>query len=224
MARRATRRWTARRGARAKPWWRDRRPTSAFLKTLCEAEGFRAGQFDTGFIDRNLEALGVEPQPVDEVAVAAGASALISRARSSGCAWRRSRTSDEPSVALVDATTASSCSATRSVAAVPVDGRTARPRSVAARLGRSTAPSACAIPGPTDAGDRRSSRPTGPCIVCTTGRQTLVQPSRSLRGRSRAHGRGRRRQGADARQARSPSSCSRATGSRRASASPSSRR
>ena len=30
----------------------------AFLKKLCEAEAFRAGRFDTGFIDRNLDALG----------------------------------------------------------------------------------------------------------------------------------------------------------------------
>jgi 3-methylcrotonyl-CoA carboxylase alpha subunit len=52
---------------------------AAFLKKLCEAEGFRAGPFDTGFIDRNITSLGVGPQPVDEVAVSFGASALISR-------------------------------------------------------------------------------------------------------------------------------------------------
>jgi 3-methylcrotonyl-CoA carboxylase alpha subunit len=52
---------------------------TAFLKKLCEAPEFRAGQFDTGFIDRNLDALGVGPQPLDEVAVSFGAAALISR-------------------------------------------------------------------------------------------------------------------------------------------------
>jgi len=52
---------------------------AAFLKKLCEAEEFRAGQFDTGFIDRNLEALGVGPQPIDEIAASFGAAALISR-------------------------------------------------------------------------------------------------------------------------------------------------
>jgi len=51
----------------------------AFLKKLCEAEEFRAGRFDTGFIDRNLDALGVGPQPLDEVAASFGAAALISR-------------------------------------------------------------------------------------------------------------------------------------------------
>jgi 3-methylcrotonyl-CoA carboxylase alpha subunit len=50
---------------------------AAFLKKLCEAEGFRAGQFDTGFIDRNLDALGVGPQPIDVEAVRLGALRLL---------------------------------------------------------------------------------------------------------------------------------------------------
>lgn len=52
---------------------------TAFLKKLCEAEGFRAGQFDTGFIDRNIENLGVGPQPMDELAIASGAALLTLR-------------------------------------------------------------------------------------------------------------------------------------------------
>jgi len=51
----------------------------AFLKKLCEAKEFRAGRFDTGFIDRNLESLGIGPQPLDEIAASFGAAALISR-------------------------------------------------------------------------------------------------------------------------------------------------
>jgi 3-methylcrotonyl-CoA carboxylase alpha subunit len=43
-----------------------------FLKALTEAEGFRAGDFDTGFIDRNVEALGAVPQPMDAEAVRLG--------------------------------------------------------------------------------------------------------------------------------------------------------
>ncbi len=50
---------------------------AAFLKRLCEAEGFRAGAFDTGFIDRNADALGAVPQPPDRAAIAAGAIMLI---------------------------------------------------------------------------------------------------------------------------------------------------
>lgn len=39
------------------------RSNVAFLKALCEAPDFRAGRFDTGFIDRNLDALGAVPRP-----------------------------------------------------------------------------------------------------------------------------------------------------------------
>jgi 3-methylcrotonyl-CoA carboxylase alpha subunit len=48
-----------------------------FLKKLCEAEGFRAGPFDTGFIDRHAEALGAVALPLDRAAVAAGAIMLL---------------------------------------------------------------------------------------------------------------------------------------------------
>ena len=52
------------------------RTNLAFLKALAEAEGFRAGAFDTGFIDRNMAALGAEPQPLDAAAIAAAALQL----------------------------------------------------------------------------------------------------------------------------------------------------
>jgi 3-methylcrotonyl-CoA carboxylase alpha subunit len=51
----------------------------AFLKALCEAEGFRHGPFDTGFIDRNLQALGAVPRPTDAAVAAAGALYLVRR-------------------------------------------------------------------------------------------------------------------------------------------------
>jgi 3-methylcrotonyl-CoA carboxylase alpha subunit len=50
---------------------------AGFLKRLCEAEEFRAGRFDTGFIDRNLDALGVGPQPLDAEAVRLGVLKLL---------------------------------------------------------------------------------------------------------------------------------------------------
>jgi 3-methylcrotonyl-CoA carboxylase alpha subunit len=49
------------------------RTNLAFLKKLAEAEGFRDGPFDTGYIERNVAALGAEPQPLDAAAVAAAA-------------------------------------------------------------------------------------------------------------------------------------------------------
>jgi 3-methylcrotonyl-CoA carboxylase alpha subunit len=51
----------------------------AFLKALCEAEGFRTGPFDTGFIDRNLQALGAVEREPSPNAVAAGALYLVER-------------------------------------------------------------------------------------------------------------------------------------------------
>jgi 3-methylcrotonyl-CoA carboxylase alpha subunit len=59
------------------------RTNLAFLKALCEAPGFRAGAFDTGFIDRNLESLGAVPRPLDPEAVRLGALELLHRE------WRR---------------------------------------------------------------------------------------------------------------------------------------
>ena len=52
------------------------RTNLAFLKKLTEAPGFREGPFDTGFIERNISALGAEPQPLDAAAVAAAALQL----------------------------------------------------------------------------------------------------------------------------------------------------
>lgn len=53
------------------------RTNTAFLRALADAPGFRAGTFDTGFIDRNLDALGAVPQAVDATAVRAAALALL---------------------------------------------------------------------------------------------------------------------------------------------------
>ena len=50
----------------------------AFLQKLCDAEGFREGPFDTGFIDRNLEALGAVVRGSDSRAAAFGVLALLS--------------------------------------------------------------------------------------------------------------------------------------------------
>ena len=48
-----------------------------FLRALADAPEFRAGRFDTGFIDANLEALGAVEQPLDEEAARLGALMLI---------------------------------------------------------------------------------------------------------------------------------------------------
>jgi 3-methylcrotonyl-CoA carboxylase alpha subunit len=55
------------------------RTNAAFLEKLLRAEKFRAGQFDTGFIEQNLDALGAVPQPPDNVAAARGVAELLAR-------------------------------------------------------------------------------------------------------------------------------------------------
>ena len=56
------------------------RTNVAFLRALCDAGEFRAGGFDTGFIDRNLDALGAAEQPVDPGAVRMAALRLADTA------------------------------------------------------------------------------------------------------------------------------------------------
>lgn len=56
------------------------RTNLAFLSALCRAWDFRAGDFDTGFIDRNLEALGAVPQKLNPAVIAAGVGRLLKSA------------------------------------------------------------------------------------------------------------------------------------------------
>ncbi|HEX4411613.1 MAG TPA: biotin carboxylase N-terminal domain-containing protein [Xanthobacteraceae bacterium] len=49
----------------------------AFLSHLCRADALRQGKVDTGFIGRNLDALGAVPQPEDFAAAAAGVAHLL---------------------------------------------------------------------------------------------------------------------------------------------------
>ena len=54
---------------------------AAFLATLTRAEAFRAEEFDTGFIERNLEMLGAVPRMPDAAAIASGVAYLLARER-----------------------------------------------------------------------------------------------------------------------------------------------
>src|ERR1051326_8042978 len=53
------------------------RTNLAFLAALCRARDFRNGRFDTGFIDRNLAALGAVAREPDRDAAAAGVLQLL---------------------------------------------------------------------------------------------------------------------------------------------------
>jgi 3-methylcrotonyl-CoA carboxylase alpha subunit len=53
----------------------------AFLRALCASSEFRQGHFDTGYIDRNLAALGAVPRKgIDGAAAALGIARLLMRA------------------------------------------------------------------------------------------------------------------------------------------------
>jgi 3-methylcrotonyl-CoA carboxylase alpha subunit len=55
------------------------RTNLAFLAALVKSDGFRGEQFDTGFIERNLAALGAVPRGFDRAAAAFGVALLLAR-------------------------------------------------------------------------------------------------------------------------------------------------
>ena len=55
------------------------RTNLGFLARLARAAAFRAGNFDTGHIERNLESLGAVPQGLDRAAAASGVVRLLAR-------------------------------------------------------------------------------------------------------------------------------------------------
>ena len=73
------------------------RTNLAFLAALCRAEDFRKAQFDTGFIDRNLAALGAVPKEPDRAAAAKGVAELLAREASRIAARARSASEEAAS-------------------------------------------------------------------------------------------------------------------------------
>jgi 3-methylcrotonyl-CoA carboxylase alpha subunit len=71
------------------------RSNVGFLAALCRAAAFRNGDFDTGFIDRNLAALGAVPQELDRSAAALGAQKLLAQEQTR-VALSQEREPDEP--------------------------------------------------------------------------------------------------------------------------------
>ena len=53
------------------------RSNAGLLAALCRADGFRKGDFDTGFIDRHLAEFGAGPHALDRAAAALGAQKLV---------------------------------------------------------------------------------------------------------------------------------------------------
>ncbi|WP_414471269.1 acetyl/propionyl/methylcrotonyl-CoA carboxylase subunit alpha [Microvirga sp. M2] len=149
---------------------------TAFLKKLCEAHQFRAGQFDTGFIDRNLEELGAQPRPVDEVAASIGAAALISR-EIDRLQMSEHLTNDEPSSPWSHADGFQLLGIRNVGIPLRVDGERVEAREVfsADHSGVSTVAVGRSDPWADEQIDREVDTPHG-VYIFRNGRQTLVQP------------------------------------------------
>jgi 3-methylcrotonyl-CoA carboxylase alpha subunit len=103
------------------------RTNLSFLSALCRAWDFRAGDFDTGFIDRNLEALGAVPQKPDAAVIASGVAHLLKQYEQRVAAHR----DPEMPVSPWDATDGFQLSGRRDIAmTVIADGKNADVRVV----------------------------------------------------------------------------------------------
>ena len=154
------------------------RSNAGFLAALCRAQGFRQGNFDTGFIERNLAALGATPQGLDRAAAAAGAQALLTRERARIVAAVTRETDEPPSP--WDSADAFQLSPARRLA-LPI---LAEGEYVMAQVTYGAAGATVAIDGIAPAADARTIE-TGEAVhVLRHGRQTKV----SLRDLALEHG------------------------------------
>ncbi|HEU4659953.1 MAG TPA: biotin carboxylase N-terminal domain-containing protein [Pseudolabrys sp.] len=97
------------------------RSNAGFLATLCQTDAFHKGDFDTDFIERNLDRLGATRQPLDLAAAVRGAARLLERERER-LAASPPREPDQPPSPW-DATDAFQLSGTREISfPVAVDG------------------------------------------------------------------------------------------------------
>ena len=142
------------------------RSNLAFLASLCRADEFRRGTVDTGFIDRNLVALGAVPQAPDKSAAALGVAHLLAGA-----------STDEPdaesigSVSPWVARDGFQLGGTRSVAvAVVIDGESANATVTYGKDGMHVA-----IDGVAPASDGKLFEAAGVAYVLRGGRQTRVR-------------------------------------------------
>jgi 3-methylcrotonyl-CoA carboxylase alpha subunit len=143
------------------------RSNAAFLARLLRAEKFRAGTFDTSFIEQNHAALGAAPQPADNAAAARGVAELLARQAAQPAA----RTEGEDTVASPwDAQDGFQFNGAR-VTDLPidVDGRRAR-----ATVAYGPAGPAVTVGGEAPAADGRVVAGEGMLYVLRQGRQTSV--------------------------------------------------
>ena len=144
------------------------RSNAGFLSLLARAQDFRAGGFDTGFIDRNLGALGAAPQGLDRAAAALGAQELLV-AEQARIAASNERAADEP-LSPWDAIDGFALSGARPLA-LPIlaDGE----KAVAEILHEPSGPRVT-VDGIAPAADAVTAVASGAIYVLRRGRQTKV--------------------------------------------------
>ena len=147
------------------------RTNVAFLAALCRAEGFRKGQFDTGFIDRNIAALA--PKDIDRAAAARGAAHLAAQDMAR-IATSLDRAADEPASAWAspwDAADAFQLAGARTLKVpILVDGESA-----IAEIGYGAGGLAVVVDGAAPALDARVVEAADGVHVVRRGRQTVVR-------------------------------------------------
>jgi 3-methylcrotonyl-CoA carboxylase alpha subunit len=143
------------------------RSNAGFLAALCRATEFRAGKFDTGFIDRNLAALGAVPQGLDRAAVALGAQKMLERERT-----RIKKTEQEPDAPASpwDAGDAFQLSGARRLA-LPI---IAEGESLTAQVAYKAGAAAVTVDGAAAANDVIAIETADAVYVLRQGRQTKV--------------------------------------------------
>ena len=144
------------------------RTNLGFLAALTRAPEFRQGRHDTGFIDRNLGALGAVPRELDRAAAAAGAARLLAREQERIAA---ARASDAPASPW-DVDDAFQLAGPRNVS-LPlwVDGEPVR-----AQVSYAADHAEVSVDGVDAATDALAIDAPGAVYVLRHGRQTVVRP------------------------------------------------
>src|SRR5690606_35503371 len=157
------------------------RSNAGFLAALCRSAEFRAGRFDTGYIDRNLATLVPAREAPDRGAAAAAVAVLVEREQQRIAAETAAR--DRPPSPW-DATDGFGHTAPRPIA-VLVDGK----RRIA-RVGFEVDGPSVTLDGEVAAADARLITDGDTIYALRGGRQTVVQPDTDGGAREHAAGDG----------------------------------
>jgi 3-methylcrotonyl-CoA carboxylase alpha subunit len=141
----------------------------AFLRALCASAGFRQGHFDTGYIDRNLAALGAVPRKgIDGAAAAFGVARLLTRDHEPAAIGNEDQAVDASPWAATDGF---QFTGTRSLTVpIVVDGEAKNATVIYGKDGMKVS-----VDGEPPAADAKAFVSNGEVYVVRSGRQTRVR-------------------------------------------------